>query len=260
MSRSSVVLVSALLLAGASFALGGVIPVLPENLGTAPHVETFEGVTGVQLPLIEWGPDFYSPESSLPVPFALPSGVLYTSTTGSDSARIHDYGAPGYSGRPQDWGWGLSLEGGDIHYLTPFPSGTAFFAANCGWDPSAGPATVTFSFPAPVQMVGAYVESNRWLEIGFDGVVSLEAFDAAGTSLGQLSVTTDGVTSLWEGPPYPNGLDTWIGLGTDDGSFSIYSIAFHGYGLVADDLMSLPVPEPAALVLALFGALAWRRR
>jgi hypothetical protein len=244
---------------GLNMCFAGVIPALPGEFGGA-IVETFEGIAGVSLPLVPWG-ELITPMSELPNPYVLPSGASYHSNN-PRQARVFDYAAPGYSGGPENWGWGLSLEGGDIHYRTPLPSGQAFFGAYCGWAPlPEPPGTVMFDLPVPAQKVGAYVESSLWIEIGYDGVVVLEAFDALGQSLGSVSVVTDGVTSPGQGPPYPNGLDTWIGLATDDGAFSIYSIALHGRNVVADDLMFVVVPEPAcALVLAVAFACVVRRR
>jgi hypothetical protein len=225
----------------------------------AATVETFEGIAGVSLPLLPWE-ELITPMSELPNPYTLPSGAVYHSNN-DEQARVFDYAAPGYSGGPENWGWGLSSEGGTIHHLTPLPSGTAFFGAYCGWDPApAPPGTVMFDLPLPAQKVGVYVESSLWVEMGYDGVVVLEAFDALGQSLGSVAAVSDGVTELWAGPPYPNGLDTWIGLRTDDGAFSIYSVALHGRNVVADNLMFV-VPEPAcAIMLALASVQLLRRR
>jgi hypothetical protein len=249
-----------MVMCGTGSALSEIVPAVPGDFGPSAIVETFEGIAGVSLPLVEWGPEFITPMSELLNPYVLPSGVVYSSNN-PEQARVFDYDAPGYSWGPEAWGWGLSWEGGTIHYQTPFPSGAAFFGAYCGQSSSEPVGTVTFTFPWPVRSVGAYVEANLWPENGYDGVVTLEAFDEFGVSLGQVAVVTDGVTSPWEGPPYPNGLDTWIGLGTHDGAFSIYSIAFHGYNVVADDLMFVPVPEPASfLTLALAVICVVRRR
>jgi len=245
---------------GVGMCLAGIVPALPDEFGSAT-VETFEGIAGVSLPLLPWG-ELITPMSELPNQYVLPSGAVYHSSSDYQS-RVFDYAAPGYSDGPENWGWGLSLEGGTIHHLTTLPSGRAFFGAYCGWYPlPEPPGTVLFDLPLPARKVGAYVESSLWIEMGYDGVVVLEAFDAHGQSLGTVAAVTDGVTERWQGPPYPNGLDTWIGLGTDDGSFSIHSIALHGRNVVADDLMFVLVPEPAyAMTLGLaFMYVVLRRR
>lgn len=145
---------------------------------------------------------------------------------------------------------------------TPIPSGRAFFTLGQDFIPGQAPSPATFTFPAPVQMVGAYVEAAKYLAAGIDGVVTVTAFDSLGVSLGQLSVVTNGAGwNRFVNPPVNLGpLDTWIGLRTLDGSYSISSISIQGWYLVADNLMFTPVPEPASVAVGLLGVVFILRR
>jgi len=245
-------------LALAAPASASVIPISPGYFGASATVEAFEGIAGVDLPLISYGTGFISPMSQLPSVYSFPSGA--TVSSGASEARVFDYAMD----PPDDgntWGWGLSLDGGDISRDTPLPSGTAFFVLNDGFDDTMPAPTIGFSFPTPVSGVGAYFEASKFIDIGFDGSVVIEAFDASNASLGSASIITDGVTPSYLGPPFPNGLDTWLGVRTMDGAPSIARIEVTARGFAMDDLTYSSVPAPAgAFAFVGAGTLAGRRR
>ena len=76
---------------------------------------------------------------------------------------------------------------------------------------------------APVSRIGAYIESDQ---SAASPMPSLEAFDESGSSLGSVSVETDGVF-------YDNALDGWIGL---ESTVPIQRIRIHSINFVLDDL------------------------
>ncbi|MCI0364319.1 MAG: hypothetical protein L0219_10580 [Phycisphaerales bacterium] len=239
-----------LLLIPSTLLHGGVTPIGPDGIAGGASVETFEGIAGVQLPLVPFDESTFWPFSDLPSPYSFASGVTYSASIPS---RIFDFSQ---TPTPEQFGWGLSVQGGGISNQTPLPSGTAFFAM----DYFDGIGSVDFTFATPVAQVGGYVECAWFDKVGWDGIATLEAFDSGGASLGMILAQTDGVGGFFPSDPI-DPLDTWMGLQTIDGSASIAFVRFSAVGLVLDDLtFSTVVPAPGALAFLAVGGLLSRRR
>ncbi len=226
--------------------IASVVPVDVSGFGPATTIETFEDIAGVEIP----ADPFFLAFADVPIPFDFGNGVSLTlSNVAPDGvASILDRSlATGF-------GWGLGIDGGEIQDDTVIPSGTAILTHSTG-TPNGEIAPLEFTFDQPVARVGAFMEASNL------GLLSLEAFDVDGISLGLVDTFSDGAGRLIFDPDIDLGpLDTWLGLETADGQPLISSVVILGDYMVMDDL-HFEVPEPASLSLfAVVGLLALRRR
>jgi hypothetical protein len=226
---------------------GDVFPIGPEAFGPATVVEDFENIVNVTLP----ADPFWVIFADVPVPWDFGSGVWLTAANpepdGGASIADWQFDPPG----SPDFGWGLSLDGGDIGQDTQIPSPTSILCHDTYTDMGEIPP-LELTFDSPVARVGFYTEAAIFHDIGWEGLVTLEAFDELGASLGLVEVYADGVAE-------DNAVDTWIGLEVVGAEPLIKSVEIVGRYHVMDDL-HFEVPEPGALSLLVIGALALLRR
>ncbi len=231
-----------------------VVPVGPGGFGSGAAVEGFENIVNVQIPATPP----YNIFAGLPVPFDFGSGVSLTAANPEPGggASIADWQFDD-SNSPE--GWGLSFEGGSIGADTGLPSPTSALCHDT-YTPSGDIPPLRFTFATPVARVGAYTEAAIWQLLGYDGSVTLEAFDDGGASLGLVQVFANGAGwNIFVYPPvYLGPLDTWVGLETVGGEPLIKSVEFVGRYLAMDDL-TFEVPEPATVALMALLILARRR-
>ena len=146
-------------------------------------------------------------------------------------ALIYDFS---WDEPPPTYGWGLSLDGGHIDLETELPSPTAMFVHDTGGDEPVPPVELTFD--PPVTKVGFYGEAAIFYAVGWDGSITLEAFDVDRVSLGLVEVFADGAgMNNFVDPPVDLGpVDTWIGLMASE---PIGSVEIVGLYFVMDDLI-----------------------
>lgn len=215
--------------------LAQIVPVAPDEFGPGVTVETFE-TYGDDLNQGGFG------DLQVPDLFDLDSGARFLNLGTEDFGSIVDWSIS------EDTGWGLSLDGGDINFgKTTIPSGVAFFGY------SELGSLFGFEFEHGVSRVGSYFEAAIFDGV-YTGEIKVEAFDQDGSSLGFVTAQSDGVLD-------DASLDSWVGLGTADGSPSIACVVFYGDVIVLDDMRFETVPTPGtAAVLAAAGAFGTFRR
>ena len=248
MFRLCTFMLSVALLVASGQARASVVPIGPGAFGPAAVVEGFENIVNVKLPA---SPP-YNIFSDLPVPWDFGSGVSLTGASGGASIADWQFDDP-----ESPEGWGLSLDGGQIKHDTAIPSPTSILTHLT----PAGNEPLRLTFDTPVARVGAYTEASIFRLIGYDGLVTLEAFDEGGASLGLVQVFANGAGwNIFASPPVDLGpLDSWIGLETVGAQPLIKSVEFVGRSLVMDDL-HFQVPEPASAITGLLGVLFVLRR
>jgi hypothetical protein len=212
-----------------------IVPVAPDEFGPGAPTETFENY-GDDLNQGGFG------DLQVPDLFQLDSGARFLNLGAEDFGSIVDWSVS------ENTGWGLSLDGGDINFgKTTIPSGVAFFGY------SELGSLFGFEFAQGVSRVGSYFEAAIFEGV-YTGEIKVEAFDQGGASLGFVTAQSDGVLD-------DASLDSWVGLGTADGSPSIARVIFYGDVIVLDDMRFEVVPAPgAATLLAAAGAWNLRRR
>jgi hypothetical protein len=234
MKSHGVVMCVSLGLAGLH-ATAQVVPIGPGDLGPNARLETFENY-GDDLKQGGFG------DLMVPDQFTFDSGARFLNLGTEDFGSVVDWSVS------PNTGWGLSLDGGDIGFgQTAIPSGVAFFGY------SELGSLFGFGFDHGVSRVGTYFEAALFDDI-YLGEVKMEAFDSGGHSLGFVTSQADGVLG-------DASLDSWIGLGTSDGSASISRVVFYGDVVVLDDMRFEAVPAPAGpALLAVAGCFHSRRR
>ena len=200
-------------LLGGGPAAGQVTPIGPDSFGPEATILEMEKIVGVLLPE---DPFFIAFSVSAPFPFSLGQGV--TLTQGGDVAFFE--GALDIP--PGSAAWGLGLDGmeniHDVGSDDAIPSGTGWMASL-----DLSMSMLEIELDTPVGRIGAHIESDQSVDAPMP---SLEAFDENGSSLGSVSVETDGVF-------YDNALDGWIGLSS---TVPIKRIRIHSINFVLDDL------------------------